>query len=319
MSAVADKQFGDVRMAVIGGSGLYQLDGFEVVGEVYPHTPWGFPSDRITICKTPQGTKVAFLPRHGRGHVYTPSEVPSRANIAALKRIGVQAILAFSAVGSLREDLRPGDFVLPDQIVDRTKGIRPSTFFESGIVGHVGFADPFHAPLAQLVAAHADKLEDNSVLHTTKTLCCMEGPAFSTRAESRLYRSWGCDVINMSALPEAKLAREAEIAYQMVCMVTDYDCWRDHGDEVVTVEAVMHTMRSNRDNAKNLLSAALPSLAQALNAANNGTAAKQDDVLLGVRGCARQIVMTSPERLPADAAQRLEYILPGYFSSEKAN
>ena len=212
---MVEQSFRDIRIGIIGGSGLYHLPGFTVLCELNPETPWGFPSDKIIVCQSPEGHKIAFLARHGRGHYLNPSEVNSRANIAALKHLGVQVILSFSAVGSLREEIAPRDFAIPSQLIDRTKGIRPFTFFEDGVVGHVGFADPFCPELATLITQHLHACEGLKC-HENKTLVVMEGPAFSTRAESHLYRSWGCDLINMSALPEAKLAREAEIVYQMV-------------------------------------------------------------------------------------------------------
>ena len=190
------------------------------------HTqPWGFPSSPIAICALPSGTKVAFLARHGVGHSIPPSAVPSRANIAAFKSLGVRAILAFSAVGSLRKELAPGDFVLPDQIIDRTKGVRPASFFEgTSVVAHAAFGDPFSGKLIAWLESRARKVVEAAgegeadpalvtkpKLHTGKTIVCMEGPQFSTRAESRMYRQWGGDIINMSVLPEAKLAREAEL------------------------------------------------------------------------------------------------------------
>ncbi|EEB08715.1 S-methyl-5-thioadenosine phosphorylase [Schizosaccharomyces japonicus yFS275] len=247
----------NVLLGVIGGSGFYELSGFEHVKTVNPETPWGFPSSPINIVKSKTGLHVAFLARHGVGHRYTPTEIPVRANIAALKSLGVQAILAFSAVGSLREEIPPEDFVLPNQIIDRTLCARPNTFFPSGCVAHVSFGDPFDADLARIVAQCAGALERGAKLHVPTvdhdlTVVCMEGPAFSTRAESKLYRSWGASVINMSVIPEAKLAREAEIAYQMVCMATDYDCWRK-SERPVTVNEVMTHLSNNTDNAKQLL------------------------------------------------------------------
>lgn len=227
-----------------------------------------------------------------------------RANIAALKHLGVEAIVAFSAVGSLREEIPPCDFVLPDQLIDRTRGLRPSTYFGEGLVAHAGFADPFHKGIADLVAAQAHVLEHNSKIHRNKTAVCMEGPAFSTRAESHMYRSWGGDVINMSALPEAKLAREAEIAYQMVCMSTDYDCWRVE-EEAVTVETVMQNMVNNSSNAKTLLMAVLPSLEDAV---AKGTLEPS------LKGSMKFSGMTAKEKRNPETVQKLEYILPGYFS-----
>lgn len=230
---------GPVTLAVIGGTGLYDLPNLHPVARLTISTPWGFPSGSITISKTDLGFPVAFLARHGAHHDLLPSDVPSRANIAALKRLGVKAIIAFSAVGSLQQEIKPRDFVLPTQIIDRTKGIRPSTFFEKGFVAHAMFGEPFDLKLNKLISdaipskgfLEGFDTDGTPVLHTKEntnngedlTIICMEGPQFSTRAESRLYRSWGGSVINMSVLPEAKLAREAEIAYQMICMSTDYD------------------------------------------------------------------------------------------------
>ncbi|ORZ24482.1 nucleoside phosphorylase domain-containing protein [Absidia repens] len=297
---MADKH--DVKIAVIGGSGLYNLENLEVVEEVNPETPWGFPSDKIIISKLPSGDKIAFLARHGRGHYLTPTEVPVRANIAALKFLGVEAILAFSAVGSLREEIPPCDFVLPDQLIDRTRGLRPSTFFGEGLVAHAGFADPFHQGIADLVYKHRGVM-DQYTLHQNKTAVCMEGPQFSTRAESHMYRSWGADIINMSALPEAKLAREAEIAYQMVCMSTDYDCWRVE-EEAVTVETVMENMVTNSANARKLLNAVLPDLDKAV---------RDNTLLPDLKGTMKFSGMTAKEKRNPDTVAKLEYLLPGYY------
>lgn len=280
---------GDVKIGIIGGSGLYNLDGMTVLDEVKPITPWGEPSDSIIIGEF-AGKKIAFLSRHGRGHYLNPSEVPVRANIAALKSLGVEQILAFSAVGSLREEIPPRDFVIPSQIIDRTKGIRPSTFFENGVVAHVPFADPFTQSLGELLYAKRDTLVDAKV-HKDKTLVVMEGPAFSTRAESHLYRSWGGDIINMSALPESKLAREAEIAYQMVCMSTDYDCWKED-EEAVTVEAVIANLNANSENAKRLLAAVIPEL--------TGESEYKDTFHTGI--------ITAPESRTREAMIRLKYL-----------
>ena len=210
-------------VGIIGGSGLYEMEGADIIEEVTMETAWGAPSDSITIADV-NGVNTAFLPRHGRGHFIMPHEINYRANIAALKMLGVDEILAFSAVGSLKEDIRPLDFVLPSQVIDRTKS-RESTFFGNGIVGHVAFADPFCERMQKIIPGIAEKL--GIVMHTSETLVCMEGPAFSTRGESHLYRSWEAGVINMSTLPEAKLAREAEICYTVICMSTDYDCWKE--------------------------------------------------------------------------------------------
>ncbi|GJJ69823.1 5'-methylthioadenosine phosphorylase [Entomortierella parvispora] len=292
-----------VKIAVIGGSGLYNLEGIEFVAEVNPDTPWGKPSDAITIARTADGTHVAFLARHGRGHYLTPTEVPSRANMAALKSLGVEAILAFSAVGSLREELAPRDFILPSQIIDRTKGIRPSTFFEDGIVAHAMFADPFSKVLEQVIWDQRDVLEGGK-FHKDKTLICMEGPQFSTRAESNMYRSFGADVINMSALPEAKLAREAEMAYQMICMSTDYDCWKEH-EVAVTVEAVVANLNANSANAQRVLKAILPGVRKVV---------EDGSVLEGLKGSMRFACMTAPAKRSKAAVEKLEFLLPGYYT-----
>ncbi|KAI9104547.1 nucleoside phosphorylase domain-containing protein [Phlyctochytrium arcticum] len=295
----------DVHIAVIGGSGLYHLDNLEVLGEINPLTPWGHPSDKIIIAKTPDNHKIAFLARHGRGHYLNPSEVPVKANIAALKHIGVKVILAFSAVGSLREEIKPRDFVLPSQIVDRTKGIRPSTYFENGLTGHVMFADPFDKDLADIVLAQAGVCTGVD-FHSDKTLVCMEGPAFSTRAESKMYRSWGCDIINMSVVPEAKLAREAEIGYQMVCMSTDYDCWKE-SEEAVSVEAVIANLGANSDNAKRLLLAVIPAVIKAMDANELKSVA-------ALKGANKYAVITAPSKRNPEEVKKLDYILPGYFN-----
>ncbi|KAJ9640484.1 S-methyl-5-thioadenosine phosphorylase [Coniosporium tulheliwenetii] len=243
MAGVADSYADPVRIAVIGGTGLQSLPRFTYAATLNVSTPWGQPSSPISILHHPSPTSgkpipIAFLSRHGLHHEFAPHEVPARANIAALRSIGVRTIIAFSAVGSLQEEIKPRDFVVPDQIIDRTKGVRPFTFFEKGMVGHVGFGDPFDEGLAKVV----------------------RGPQFSTRAESNLYRSWGGSVINMSALPEAKLAREAEIGYQMICMATDYDCW--HTSEDVNVEMVMGHMKANSENARRFIGAVLDELSK---------------------------------------------------------
>ncbi|MCS7204729.1 MAG: S-methyl-5'-thioadenosine phosphorylase [Leptospiraceae bacterium] len=280
-----------VVVGVIGGSGFYQIEEIEIIKEYYPDTPWGKPSDVIFIGKY-QDILIAFLSRHGRGHVYNPTEVPYRANIAAMKSLGVEHIIAFSAVGSLREEIKPRDFVLPHQIIDRTKGIRPSTFFENGVVGHIMFADPFSHSLAEVIYAYRHILDVN--MHINKTLICMEGPAFSTRAESHLYRSWGADIINMSVLPEAKLAREAEISYQMVCMSTDYDCWKED-EEAVSVEMVIENLHRNTENAKKLLKAILPDVVKLPNP---------------YRGTVEKAIITSKEKRNPEQLQKLRFLFP---------
>ncbi|KAJ3118342.1 hypothetical protein HK100_000630 [Physocladia obscura] len=305
MSGTLSEELSNIKIAVIGGSGLYSLDGLEVIGEVNPLTPWGYASDKIVVSRTTHGTKIAFLARHGRGHYLNPSEVPARANIAALKHLGVEVILAFSAVGSLQEEIAPRDFVIPSQIIDRTKGIRPSTFFDKGVVAHAMFADPFDASLATLIAEVAKTACPDVKFHTDKTLVCMEGPQFSTRAESNLYRSWGCDIINMSVVPESKLAREAEIAYQMICMSTDYDCWRV-GEEAVNVAAVIANLGANSANAKNLLG-------QLIKHVEIGLEEGSLKSVVELKGSMRFSGITDPSKRDADQRAKLRYILPDYF------
>jgi 5'-methylthioadenosine phosphorylase len=222
------------RIAVIGGSGLYEIDGARLIDTLDVSTPFGAPSDRIAIVDI-GGERVAFLPRHGRGHRLLPSEVPARANIWALKSIGVEQIVSVSAVGSLGEEYSPGTFVLPDQLIDRTTR-RPNSFFGDGVVGHVSFAEPFCHHMRERIAVVLQRT--GHAFRDRATLVCMEGPAFSTRAESQLHRSWGAHLIGMTALPEAKLAREAELCYATVAMVTDWDCWRGE-EEGVTLAMVL--------------------------------------------------------------------------------
>ncbi|TVY47067.1 S-methyl-5'-thioadenosine phosphorylase [Lachnellula occidentalis] len=249
-----------IHIAVIGGTGLQSLPGYTPVAVLNPLTPWGYPSSPIHVL-THNKTPIAFLSRHGLHHQLAPHEVPSQANIAALRSIGVRTVIAFSAVGSLQEEIHPRDFVVPDQVIDRTKGIRPFTFFEKGVVGHVGFADPFDAKIGKVISDCGHSLAGAGVtMHDKGTIICMEGPAFSTRAESHMYRSWGGSIINMSCLPEAKLAREAELSYQMICMATDYDCW--HSTEDVDVAMVMGHMAANGENAKRLVGAVLDELSK---------------------------------------------------------
>ena len=239
-------------IGVIGGSGLYQIEGLEGASWVRVDTPWGEPSDELLVGRL-NGVPMAFLPRHGRGHVQTPSSINYRANIDALKRLGCTDVVAVSAVGSLREDYRPGDFVLVDQYIDRTLA-REKTFFGPGLVGHVGFAHPTCPRLSDACAQAARGV----TVHRGATYLAMEGPQFSTLAESRLYRSWGADIIGMTGMPEAKLAREAELCYACVAMVTDYDCWHP-GHDAVDVAMVIRTLTQNAGHARDLV-ARLPAL-----------------------------------------------------------
>jgi len=239
-----------VRLGVIGGSGLYDIDGLDQVEERIVETAWGSPSGPIVSGRR-GGLELLFLPRHGVGHVHNPSEVPYRANIAAMRKLGATHLIAVSAVGSLTEALPPKTLVCPDQIIDRTVG-RPRTFFEGGIVGHVGLADPFDAGLRRLLIEAAASA--NSTVADGGTYVCIEGPQFSTRAESNLYRSWDASVIGMTAMPEARLAREASLPYAMLAMVTDFDVWHETS-EPVTVEMVIANLHANTDAARRILAA----------------------------------------------------------------
>jgi len=236
------------EIGVIGGSGLYHMPGFEAHEEMRLMTPYGEPSDAYIVGKL-EGKDVAFLARHGRGHRISPSELNFRANIFGMKMLGVERILSLSAVGSLKEEHAPLDFVIPDQYFDRTRG-RASTFFTDGIVAHISFADPVCPQLSGLVHQSARQVGINS--KQGGTYLCMEGPAFSTRAESNVYRSWGMDVIGMTNLQEAKLAREAEVCYVSIAMVTDYDCWHEEHD-AVTVDQIIGNLNKNAENAAKLV------------------------------------------------------------------
>lgn len=238
----------EARIGVIGGSGLYQMEGLTDIEEVKVDTPFGPPSDVIGVGRVGD-TSIAFLPRHGRGHRISPTELPVRANIWALKSLGVERIISVSAVGSLREEIRPLDLVIPDQLIDRTKS-RVNSFFGEGIVAHVGFADPFCPELSDLLYHAA--LKTGVTVHRGGTYVVMEGPLFSTRAESNLYRSWGASVIGMTALPEAKLAREAEMCYATIACSTDYDCWHE-SEEDVTVEMIVANLLKNVETAKQIV------------------------------------------------------------------
>ena len=279
-----------VKVGVIGGSGLYDIPGLTAVRTVKVKTPFGDPSGAITIGEL-NGVECAFLARHGRGHVLLPSEINVKANIWALKSLGVERLIAVSAVGSLKEELAPLHFVVPDQILDRTKG-RPSTFFGNGIVAHVTFDRPFCPDLSDLVLKQG--LAQGLTIHGGGTYVCMEGPQFSTKAESHFHRSLGASIIGMTAIPEAKLAREAELCYSMIALVTDYDCWKE-GEEV-TNEKVIATMRANVSNALKLLAAALPAAAQI------SPKCKCGDALEGA-------IFTSPQEMDRKTAKKLELLI----------
>ena len=246
------------EIAIIGGSGLYEIQGFEETAVVDIDTPYGKPSDLITVGEL-LGVPVAFLPRHGRGHRVSPTELPFRANIYALKTLGVKRVVSVSAVGSLQAPMEPQHMVVPDQLIDRTRSSRPSTFFEDGVVAHISFADPFCPMMSKVLAEGARG--QGIPTHHGATLVVMEGPAFSTKAESEMYRAWGGDLIGMTALPEAKLAREAEICYATMAWVTDYDCWHpDH--DAVTVDMVVENLIANVANSRIILRHIMPMLAE---------------------------------------------------------
>ncbi|MCL0065347.1 S-methyl-5'-thioadenosine phosphorylase [Dehalococcoidia bacterium] len=243
----------EVKLGVIGGTGLYEIEGLRDIEEVKVKTPFGDPSDSI-ITGTLEGTSVAFLPRHGRGHRINPTELPSRANIYALKSLGVEWIISINSAGSLREELEPRHLVIPDQIIDRTRN-RADSFFGNGLVVHVAFAEPFCPVLSEILYQAAR--DAGATVHKGGTFIAMEGPQFSTRAESRLYRSWGASIIGMTVLPEAKLAREAEMCYASLACVTDYDCWHDE-KEPVTVETILAILAENVGTAKEIIKVASP-------------------------------------------------------------
>jgi 5'-methylthioadenosine phosphorylase len=283
----------EAKIGVIGGSGLYQIDGLGDVRETKVETPFGDPSDLI-ITGTLHGVPIAFLPRHGKGHRISPSELPARANIFALKSMGVERIVSVSAVGSLKEDIHPLDLVIPDQVIDRTRG-RVSTFFGRGLVAHIGFAEPFCPHLSQILYQTAHKL--GKTARRGGTCVVMEGPAFSTKAESHLYRSWGASIVGMTALPEAKLAREAEICYATLAFVTDYDCWHESA-EPVSVEMVVANLMQNAETAKNILKAAI------------AAATKERDCQCGA--ALKDAVITSREHIPPNLKRELAPLIRKY-------
>lgn len=284
------------KIGIIGGSGLYSMPGFTNQREVRVETPFGDPSDAYVVGEL-EGKPVAFLTRHGRGHRLSPSELNYRANIYGMKKLGVEWIISLSAVGSLKAEHKPLDFVIPDQFVDRTMG-RVSTFFGGGLVAHVGFADPVCNDLAKLL--HQACLEAGVPSKLGGTYICMEGPAFSTKAESNLYRSWGMDIIGMTNLQEAKLAREAELCYSTVAMVTDYDCWHPEHD-TVSVADIIRNLTHNAENAAKVVAAAVRLLT------------------VQPRTCAcsnalATALITDKKTVPAETYKKLELIVGKYFA-----
>ena len=278
-------------LGVLGGSGLYEMDGLRDVTEIDVDTPFGKPSDVLVKGTLDNGTTLLFLPRHGRGHKVPPHQINYRANVCALKKSGATHLVSVSAVGSMKEEIEPGQLVVPDQFIDLTKK-RITTFFEDGVAGHVPFADPVCALLAKALGDAGEKT--GARVHRGGTYVCMEGPQFSTRAESRLYRSWGVSVIGMTSMPEAKLAREAELPFATLALATDYDCWHEGHDDV-TVEAVVATMKKNVVVAKQ----ALAHLAGAL----------PDPTRSIAHGAARGAVMTHPAAISHAARERLGWLL----------
>ncbi|MBW4574207.1 MAG: S-methyl-5'-thioadenosine phosphorylase [Aphanothece sp. CMT-3BRIN-NPC111] len=286
------------HIGIIGGSGLYKMDALKDVEEVQVDTPFGSPSDAL-IVGTLEGTRVAFLARHGRNHHLMPSELPFRANIYAMKQIGVKYLISASAVGSLKEEAKPLDMVVPDQFIDRTKN-RASTFFGEGIVAHIGFGDPVCGKLAGVLADAIASLNlPNVTLHRGGTYVCMEGPAFSTKAESHLYRSWGGTVIGMTNLPEAKLAREAEIAYATLALVTDYDCWHSDHDSV-TVDMIIANLQRNAVNAQKVIQETVRSLNENPPASDAHSALKH-------------AILTPLDKVPAATKEKLTLLLNKYL------
>lgn len=284
------------QLGVIGGSGVYQMDGVEIIKEHDLDTPFGKPSDKITEAKI-EGRTVFFIPRHGKGHRLLPQEVPYRANIYAMKKLGVTHLLAVSAVGIMKEEINPGDFVVPDQVFDRTKGMRDSTFFGNGIAGHVTFADPFCDEMRS-IAIKAAKTKGAKV-HETGAYVCMEGPQFSTRSESVFYRdTLKPAVIGMTAVPEVKLAREAELSYAVIATATDYDCWHET-EEDVSVEAVIAVLKANAEMANSIVKEVATSLPETSSAHS--------------LSAAQFAIMTNPSLIPQKTKEDLELLYGKYW------
>ncbi|MBW4533152.1 MAG: S-methyl-5'-thioadenosine phosphorylase [Pleurocapsa minor HA4230-MV1] len=288
----------EAKIGIIGGSGLYKMDALKDVQEVKLTTPFGDPSDALIIGEL-EGATVAFLARHGRNHHLLPTELPFRANIHAMKQLGVEYIISASAVGSLKEAAKPLDMVIPDQFIDRTKN-RVSTFFGEGLVAHIAFGDPICPNLADILADAVDSLNLPEVnLHRGGTYVCMEGPAFSTKAESNLYRSWDATIIGMTNLTEAKLAREAEIAYATLALVTDYDCWHlDH--DSVTVEMIIDNLHKNAINAQLVIKATV----------NKLNANPPESI---AHSALKYAILTPPDKIPAATKAKLSLLTKKYF------
>ena len=282
------------KIGIIGGTGLYQIEGLKDIREVDIDTPFGRPSDSIVLGKL-EGVGVAFLPRHGKGHRISPGEIPSRANIYALKSLGVEYIIAICSAGSFKDEVGRGHLMIPDQVIDRTRG-RVSTFFGDGIVTHIAFAEPFCPQLRQILFKAAR--DAGATVHSSGTYVVMEGPAFSTKAESRLYKSWGADIIGMTVLPEAKLAREAEMCYAVVACVTDYDSWQESA-EAVSVKAILDILHRNIETAKEIIKLAV-------------THMPDHRECLCVNALENTIV-TAPESIPLETKNKLRLIIGKYI------
>jgi 5'-methylthioadenosine phosphorylase len=286
----------DAVIGVIGGSGLYEMEGLEDVRRVRVETPFGSPSDEY-VTGLLNGVRMAFLPRHGRGHSLLPSEVNYRANIYGMKTLGVERIISVSAVGSLKEIIAPGHIVIPDQFIDRTKGVRKDTFFGEGVVAHVGFADPVCHELSDVL--HAAALKAGAIAHKGGTYICMEGPAFSTRAESFMYRNLEAAIIGMTNLTEARLAREAELCYGIIALSTDYDCWHTAHDDV-SVEAVVRIIQQNVAMAKDIIRNAVASI--------HG---RERDCPCG--SALQYAIISDTSAIPAETKQKLGLIIGKYL------
>lgn len=281
------------KVGIIGGSGLYQIDGLKDVKEVKVATPFGDPSDSYMVGNL-EGIETVFLPRHGRGHRILPTELNYRANIYGMKKLGVEEIISISAVGSFKKELKPLDIVLPDQFVDRTNQARKTTFFGEGIVAHISFAEPVCPGLRKLIYEAGDRL--GVTMHNKGTYLNMEGPAFSTKGESYLYKSWGMDIIGMTNMPEARLAREAEICYATVAFITDYDCWHE---EIVTIDMVIKNLTRNAETAKRLIKKAVPMLS-----------GKRD---CGCKNALQYAIITDKKLIPKGVKDKLDIIIGKYI------
>ncbi len=290
-----------IKIGIIGGSGVYELNDIRILREEAVHTPFGEPSDKITIASI-GGREAAFLPRHGKGHRFLPTEVNYRANIYALKSLGVERIIAVNTVGSLKKEIRPTDLIVPSQIIDRTKSVRDVSYFGNGIVGHISFADPFcnemNAEITEIIDNYFKENQPHKKVHTNETYLCMEGPQFSTRAESNLYKSWDAGIVGMTAIPEAKLVKEAEMCYAMIAMATDYDCWYENHQDV-NVSVVIEAMKENNQTINEILPLVIESISL--------------DPHCSCSSAAQYAIMTTPETMPIETRHKLELFYGKYW------